>query len=146
MILTIAEVFERFEKAETDADRVNVLRENNTKTLRRVLACAFNPDIEFTTEGRWPNWKPADVPTGMTYGDLHREFDRMYLFIKNHPKRPPTLTEKRSDQLLIQMLEMMPQGDAIVTLNMMGKNLKIKGLTKELAEAAFGPNLLNESV
>jgi hypothetical protein len=145
MILTISEVFEKFEKAETDADRINVLRANNTKTLRKVLACAFNPNIQFTTEGRWPNWKPSDAPTGVTYSDLHREFDRMYLFIVNHPKRPPTLTEKRSNELLVQMLEMMPEGDAIVTLNMMGKNLKIKGLTQEIAEAAF-PNVLNESI
>jgi len=146
MILTIAEVFNLFEKAETDADRINVLRTNNTKTLRKVLACAFNPNIQFTTEGRWPNWKPSDVPTGMTYSDLHREFDRMYLFVQNHPKRPSTLTEKRSNELLVQMLEMMPEGDAIVTLNMMGKNLKIKGLTKEIVETTFGPNLLNESI
>jgi len=146
MILTIAEVFNLFEKAETDADRINVLRTNNTKTLRKVLACAFNPNIQFTTEGRWPKWRPSDVPTGMTYSDLHREFDRMYLFMQNHPKRPPTLTEKRSNELLVQMLEMMPEGDAIVTLNMMGKNLKVKGLTKEIAEAAFGHNLLNESI
>lgn len=146
MILTISEVFERFEKAETDADRINILRENNTKTLRKVLACVFNPEIQFMTEGRWPNWKPSDVPIGMTYSDLHREFDRMYLFIKNHPKRPPTLTEKRSNELLVQMLEMMPEGDAIVTLNMMGKNLKIKGLTKKIAMTAFGSNLLNEEI
>jgi hypothetical protein len=145
MILTISEVFEKFEKAETDADRINVLRANNTRTLRKVLACAFNPNIQFTTEGRWPNWKPSDVPTGVTYSDLHREFDRVYLFIANHPKRPPTLAEKRSNELLIQMLEIMPQGDAIVLLNMMGKNLKVKGLTQEIAEAAFA-NVLNESI
>jgi hypothetical protein len=145
MILTISEVFAKFEKAETDADRINVLRANNTRTLRKVLACAFNPNIQFTTEGRWPNWKPSDAPTGVTYSDLHREFDRMYLFIVNHPKRPPTLTEKRSNELLVQMLEIMSEGDAIVLLNMMGKNLKIKGLTQEIAEAAF-PNVLNESI
>jgi len=40
---------------------------------------------------------------------------------------------------------MMPEGDAIVALNMMGKNLKVKGLTQEIAEAAF-PGLLNESI
>jgi hypothetical protein len=43
------------------------------------------------------------------------------------------------------MLEIMPQGDAIVLLNMMGKNLKVKGLTQEIAKAAF-PNVLNESI
>jgi len=145
MILTISEVFDKFEKAETDADRINVLRANNTKTLRKILACAFNPNIQFTTEGRWPNWKPSDAPAGVTYSDLHREFDRMYLFITNHPKRPPSLSEKRSNELLVQMLEIMPQGDAVVLLNMMGKNLKIKGLTQEIAEAAF-PNVLNESI
>lgn len=144
MILTISEIFEKFEKAETDNERINVLRQNNTRTLRKVLTGAFNPNIEFTTEGRWPNWKPSDAPTGMTYSDLHREFDRMYLFVKNHPKRPLTLSEKRSNELLIQMLEMMPEGDSTVTLNMMGKNLKIKGLTKEIAEAALGE--LNESI
>lgn len=144
MILTISEVFQKFEKAENDVDRINILRENNTRTLRKVLTATFNPSVEFTTEGRWPKWKPSDAPAGVTYSDLHREFDRMYLFVKNHPKRPPTLTEKRSNELLVQMLEMMPEGDAIVTLNMMGKNLKIKGLTKEIAETAIGA--LNESI
>lgn len=144
MIKCIFEVFEEFENAETDAERKNVLLRNNTKTLRKVLTCAFNPDIQFTNEGRWPNWKPSDAPTGVTYSDMHREFDRIYLFIKNHPRRPPTLSEKRSNELLIQMLEMMPEKDAIITLNMMGKNLKIRGLTKELAEEVFGN--LNETI
>ena len=144
MIKTISEVLKDFSEATTEEDRINVLRKNNTKTLRKVLNCVFNPDITFTVE-RWPNFKISDVPAGVTYSDLHREMDRLYLFVNNHPKRPQTLTEKRSEEILIQILEMMTEGDALVLLNMFNKNLKVSGLTKELVEKAL-PGFFAETI
>lgn len=144
MIKLVSEIFDEVEKASSDDGRINILRYNNSSTLRKVLNCTYNPNITFTVK-QWPNFKPSGDPEGLSYATLHNEMSRMYLFIENHPRRPPTLTEKRSNEILIQMLESMTTKEAIVMLNMMMKNLKVKGLTVEIALAAF-PNLMNESI
>lgn len=140
----ISEVFDDLEKASSENDRINILRSNNTPALRKVLNCAYNPEIKFTVS-RWPNFKPSNDPEGLSYASLYSEMDRIYLFIEGHSRRPTTLTEKRSTEILIQMLENMTNKEAITMLNMMMKNLKVKGLNKKVALTAF-PNLMNEVV
>lgn len=140
----VSEVFDELEKATSENDKINILRFNNSIALRKVLACAYNPNIKFTVD-QWPNFKPSDDPAGLSYGSLHTEMDRVYLFIVGHPRRPPTLTEKRSNQILMQILENMTAKEAYIMLNMMSKNLKVKGLTAEVALAAF-PNLFYEAI
>jgi len=140
----VSEVFDEFEKATSENDKVNVLRFNNSIALRKVLYCTFHPNIQFSVK-QWPTFKPSDDPAGLTYGSLHTEMDRVYLFIEGHERRPSTLTEKRSNEILTQMLENMTSKEAYIMLNMMSKNLKIKGLTKEVALAAY-PNLFEEAI
>ena len=140
----VSEVFDEFEKAASKNDRINVLKFNNSIALRKVLHCTFHPNIEFTVK-KWPTFKPSDDPSGLSYGSLHTEIDRVYLFINGHSRRPSTLTEQRSKEILTQMLENMTAKEAYIMLNMMSKNLKVKGLTKEVALAAY-PNLFEEAV
>jgi hypothetical protein len=136
------EIFEEFEKAETNEERVDVLRRNNNYALFNVLQLTFHPASEFMVD-KIPYYKPENVPPGMGHSTIHQELDRVYLMIKNHPRCPPTLTEKRREELLVQMLEALEAKEAVVYMNMFLKNLKVKGLDAKIVREAF-PGIIPE--
>lgn len=134
------EVFEEFEKAPTKAEKIAVLKSNHTQELYAVVQMAFHPDIHFLIE-RVPYYKPDDAPPGMSYSSIQQELDRIYLFVKDHPRIPPGLTQQRREQILVQMLEVLESKEATVLMNMILKNLKVKGLTANLAKEVW-PGIL----
>ena len=134
--LNIYEVFERFEEAPDRESKINVLRENNTNTLRDVLLGAFNPGIKFVIKDI-PDYKCEDVPPGMSYGNMTTALNQAYLFIENHPRVSPNLSQQRKVELLQQSLESLEEKEAKVFANMLMKDLKVKGLTKELVSEAL---------
>lgn len=136
----IYEVFEDFEKSKTKKDKIEVLRKNNNFALQTVLQAVFNPSVEFMVD-KVPYYKPEQVPPGMGYSTIMQELDRLYLLVKDHPKCPPTLSQERREQILIQMLESLEAKEAVVFMNMILKNLKIKGLDDKIVEEAF-PGLI----
>ena len=136
----IYEVFEDFEKSKTKKDKIEVLRKNNNFALQTVLQAVFTPSVEFMVD-KVPYYKPEQVPPGMGYSTIMQELDRLYLLVKDHPKCPPTLSQERREQILIQMLESLEAKEAVVFMNMILKNLKIKGLDDKIVEEAF-PGLI----
>lgn len=136
----IYEVFEEFEKAPTKAEKIAVLQNNNSAVLYAVVQMAFHPNIEFLIE-KVPYYNPDDAPPGMGYSNLSTELDRIYLFVKDHPRMPQGLTQERREQILVQMLEALEAKEATVLMNMILKNLKVKGLTEKLVKEVW-PGIL----
>jgi hypothetical protein len=64
------------------------------------------------------------------------------LLVKGHPRCPENLTQERREQILIQMLEALEGKESVVFMNMILKNLKIKGLDEKIVSEAF-PNILD---
>ena len=59
------EILDRVSKAKTKEEKVTILRENNTDSLRIVLKSSFDPKIEWVfPEGTVP-YTPNDVPAGI---------------------------------------------------------------------------------
>lgn len=137
----IYEIFEEFEKAKGKKEKIEVLQKNDNFALRTVLQAAFHPRVEFMVD-KIPYYKPEQVPPGMGYSTIIQELDRLYLLIKGHPRCPETLTQERREQILIQMLEALEGKESVVFMNMILKNLKIKGLDEKIVTEAF-PNILN---
>ena len=81
------EIFEDFKKVKTKAERIDVLLKNDCYALRNVLLGAFNPNIVFDVENI-PDWRRVDMPAGMSYDHMAGVLQRVYLFQKNHPRRP----------------------------------------------------------
>lgn len=136
----VYEILEEVEKASSKSDKINVLRQNSTYALKSVLKCAFDPRVEFTfTE--IPEYKPDDAPPGLGYSTIHQELSRMYLFEKNNPKVPPTLSEQRKKEILIQILESLEEKEAKVLANMLMKKVDAKGVNYKLVKEAF-PDIL----
>ena len=136
------EVFAEFEKSPSRQDKINILKNNSSYALREVLKGTFNPNIEFTVTNI-PFYKPSDAPPGLGYSSIHQELSRAYLFEKNNPKVSRNLSDKRKEQLLIQILECLEEKEAQIYINMLLKKQRVKGLTSNIVKEAF-PGLLPE--
>jgi hypothetical protein len=134
--VNVYEILDQVENAPDDTTRINILRYNQTPALKDVLLGAFNPYIKFVIK-EIPEYKCEDMPPGMSYGNMATALDKSYLFIEGHPRTPPNLTYERKIQLLQQQLESLESKEAEVFANMILKDLKVKGLTKELVNEAF---------
>ena len=132
----VYEVFDEFKKEKTKAKRIQVLRDNDCYALRQVLLGAFSPHIQFTID-TIPEYKKIDVPPGMSYEHMTGALSRVYLFVKDNDRVPPNLTEKRKQELLIQILESLEPPEAEVYCNMLMKDLKVPYLTPVLIDETF---------
>lgn len=139
----IYEVFDEFKKAKNKVDRIAVLRKNDTKALRDVLIGAFHPSIQFTVD-KVPDFRRVSMPPGMSYDHMSGALSRIYLFMVGNPRVPEGLTEKRKNEILIQILEALEEQEADVFISILKKDLKVPYLTPALIDEAF-PNLLPQS-
>ena len=139
----IYEIFEEFKKAKNRTDRINVLRSNDSYALRQVLLGTFHPDIQFTMS-KAPEFRREKIPAGLSYSHMTSALDRVYLFTKDNPRIPPTLTDKRKMEILLQILESLEEPEADVFLGMLQKDLKIPYLTLAIVNETF-PGLLPQS-
>jgi hypothetical protein len=133
----IYEVFEDFKTAKNKKDRIQVLQNNDSWALRQVLVGTLHPQVEFAiTEA--PKFKRDDnLPPGMAYNNMTQVLDKMYLFMKNNPRTPAGLTDKRRNDLLIQILESLEPKEADVFMGVLLKDQKIPYLTEALVNEAF---------
>lgn len=135
-IKNIYEVFNDFKNAKTKQERLDVLKRNDSFALRSVLQGTFSPSIQFNVKDA-PKYNKVDVPPGLSYSHMTEALSKAYLFVKGHPRRPQGLTEKREEELLLQLLESLEPQEAEVFANMIRKDQKIPYLTVNLIDEAF---------
>jgi hypothetical protein len=140
MMKNIYEILEEVEKAKSREDRIAILRYNSTWALQNVLKGAYDSSVQFTVD-KIPQYKASDAPPGLGYTSIHQELGRVYLFEKNNPKVNSNLTEKRKEQILIQILESLEAKEANVFCNMLLKKPLCKGLSYNVVKEAF-PDLI----
>jgi hypothetical protein len=129
------EIFDEFEKAETKADRIAVLKKYDDPRLRTFLIYSLEPTIEFDVE--IPNYRPAVEPAGLNFTYLDNEMPKAYRFVKNHESRPAGLTPEKQKSLLVVILESLHKDEAELFVRMLKKDLDIKHLTKKLVQEAY---------
>jgi hypothetical protein len=140
-MIQIYEIFDEFEKQKNNRDRVAVLAKYNSTTLVEVLKLTFHPGIQWRVTELPENYKvPTDVMPGITYDNLNSQLRRLYMFQYGH-ETADKLTEKRRNELLIQLLESMEPRNAEVILGIFQKDQHVKGLTYNFVKEVF-PNLL----
>lgn len=134
------EIFRDFERAPDRASKIAVLQKNRRQTLLDVLQGSFHPDIKFVIKSK-PSYRRSDAPPGLGYSSIDIEMKRIYLFVEGAQKVPADLTDIRRQHILIQILEALEAAEADVFMNMLLKDLKVKGLTYKIVQEAF-PGLL----
>lgn len=131
----LTEVLTMVHNASTLDDKKQILKAAETPALLHVLRHAFCPQIEFDVEV--PEYFSSSVPPGLTYANLNGEARRLYIFTKDYTK----ITPYRKRELLLQILESIDESEARLLIQVINKDIKVKGLDASLVESTF-PGLL----
>jgi hypothetical protein len=134
----IYEVFDEFELAKNKKERMNVIAANISKTLADVLQLGFNPNIEWYITEMPESYRAKLTPPGMGYTQLSVELRKLYMFQKGNPTADK-LTDKKREQLLVELLEALEPREAEVVMGIFNKDFGVKGLDYKFAKEAF-PN------
>ena len=135
MKLLINEVLQKVSNAKTKPQKVKLLQQYNTNALRSVLIANFDESIvSLLPPGEVP-YVPNDAPEGTEHTVLEKEYRKLYLFFKGGSS---TLKQSKREELFIQMLEGLSEGEAEVLVLIKDKKLgKRWKITKACVEQAF---------
>ena len=124
----VYEVFDEFAKADSKQDKINVLANNWTPTVKLVLQLAYRPEMEWKHNSYPVRYKKPDTKPGISFASLDTELKRLYIFRKGN-ESAESLTPKRSEELLLIMLESLEPREADVVIGIFKKDLGVNGLT-----------------
>lgn len=139
MKLGISEILSLASSQKIKAEKIRILRENDSIQLRFLLQCAFSNAITWTLPEGAPPYKPS--PELDSQGMFYQEARRLYLFIEGDgiQKAPEGLTEKRKEYLFVQLLETLDSNDAATLIAIKDRNMsdKYPGITEKLIKEAL---------
>ena len=96
--LLFSEVLDKVHKAKTKSQKVAILREHNTDSLRMLLKASFDPTKEWVMpEGEVP-YTPNDAPAGTEHTVLQMEAKNLWRFIKSEAKLLVLAKDKKLHQ------------------------------------------------
>tara|TARA_A200000113_G_scaffold164974_1_gene149535 strand:- start:566 stop:1000 length:435 start_codon:yes stop_codon:yes gene_type:complete len=135
MKLLLNEVLQKVSNAKTKPEKIKLLRQYNTNALRAILIANFDESIvSLLPPGDVP-YTPNDAPEGTEHTVLEKEYRKLYLFFKGGSS---TLKQSKREELFIQMLEGLSEGEAEVLVLVKDKKLgKRWKITKACVEEAF---------
>jgi hypothetical protein len=135
------EIFDEFEKAKNKKERMDVIGNNLSSTLVKVLELCFHPQYQWMISELPENYKiPTDILPGITFDNLNSQLRRLYLFRVGDATAESLSNDKRN-QILTQMLESIEPREVEIILGIFRKDFGIKGLDYKFVKEAF-PNLL----
>jgi hypothetical protein len=134
MKLLISEIIKKASNAKTKAEKIKILRDNNTQALRSILKWNFDAGIiSDLPEGEVP-FNANDAPIGTEHTVLEREAKGLWRFIKG----ANTLTRFKREQMFIQLLEGLHESEAEIICLVKDKKLQDKyRITFAVVKEAF---------
>ena len=134
--LLLSEVLRKVSNAKTKAEKVNLLRENNSQALRSLLIWNFDESvISMIPEGDVP-YTPNDAPVGTDHTRLEQESRGFYRFVKGGQD---SLKSLKRESMFVQLLEGLSAEEAELLCLVKDGNLnsKYKRITKAVIQEAF---------
>ena len=136
--LLIHEVLEKVENQKTKADKVKVLRENESWALKDIIRGSMDSTVKWNLPAGEPPYtpnRPESTPT-----NLLRENVKFKYFVQGGPgtKMPAV----KREQIFIGLIEGVHPNDARLVVDMINKKTP-KGLTRPIVKEAF-PGLLRD--
>lgn len=135
MKLMISEILQKAHNAKTKTEKVKILQENNSQTLRSLFIWNFDESVQSVLpEGEVPYTKnPA--PQGTEHTRLETEGRKLYYFVKGGADNIPMI---RRESMFIQMLEGLHPDEAEILCLVKDKQLHKKyRITKNVVTEAF---------
>lgn len=136
----IYEIFDEFELALTEQDKILVIQKNLNHTLVNVLKLTFHPDFQWLVTDFPTDYKIPDTLPGISTCQLSTELRKLYMFRKGDPTAEK-MTERKRKELLIQLLESLEPREAEVIIGIFKKDQGVDGLTYEFVKGCF-PDML----
>ena len=133
--LSIPEVLESLENKSSE-EKVKILRENDSKALRDILALNFRDDVIFNLPGDRPSeLKLEETPIGLSTNTLYQQSRKLKIFIKGSGY--DHLPQFKRESLFLQILESVHSSEAEILLQLcIDRKLKTS-LTVEETNKAF---------
>jgi hypothetical protein len=132
----IYEVFDEFETAKTKQQRMDIIGRNLSKVLTEVLQLGFHPEPKWYFDEIPDGFVIKDVPAGMSYAKLSTEMRKLYMFQKGN-EIADKLTDKKREQLLVELLQNLEPREAEVIMGIFRKDFGVKGLDYKFVKEAF---------
>ena len=136
MDLLISEILDKVSKAKTKQNKIALLKEYDSPSLRMVIKSSFDPKIKWSLpEGEVP-FKRNEAPAGTEHSTLAYESRRLYHYIEGGN---PSLSQTKRETMFVQMLEGLHDTEADVLVAAKDKSLHqaYKGLSANVVKEAF---------
>ena len=134
--LLISEILRKVSNAKTKAEKIKILRENNTVALRQLMIINFDESvISLLPEGDVP-YTPNDAPVGTDHTRLEQEYRGLYRFFQGGDGKLPAL---KRESMFVQLLEGLAAEEAelLVLVKDGQMNKSYKRITKAVISEAF---------
>jgi len=111
---------------------INFLRNNGKPTVKLLLKYLLDKNVKFhTTE--CPSFTPDNSLREAPISILEQELKRFYIFEENYLN----CSLQRKNQLLVQILEMLNEEEAILVCNLLQRKNPYKKITKNFVLEVF---------
>ena len=134
MKLLMHEVLQKVSNAKTKKEKIALLEKFNTPALRMLFIINFDDSVvSLLPPGKVP-YQPNDAPVGTEHTNLQKEARLLHHFFKGGS----SLKQAKREQMFIQMLEGLNEGEAEVLVLVKDKKLgKRWKITKACVSEAF---------
>lgn len=135
MKLMISEILQKAHNAKTKGEKVKILQENNSQTLRSLFIWNFDETVKSALpEGEVP-YTPNPAPIGTEHTRLETEGRKLYYFVQGGANN---LTAVKRENMFISMLEGLYKDEAEILCLVKDKQLHKKyRITKNVVTEAF---------
>ena len=137
--LLFSEILDKVHKAKTKSQKVAILRQHNTDSLRMLLKASFDPTkIWVMPEGEVP-YTPNEAPAGTEHTVLAQEAKKLWRFIKGADN---VTKQHQKENMFFQMLEGLHESEAKLLIAAKDKRIHqvYKGLSTNVVKEAFDWN------
>ena len=133
--LSIPEVLESLENKSSE-EKVKILKENDSKALRDILALNFRDDVIFNLPKERPSeLKLEETPIGLSTNTLYQQSRKLKIFIKGSGY--DHLPQLKRENLFLQILESIHSSEAELLLQLCVDRKLKTSLTLEEVNKAF---------
>jgi hypothetical protein len=131
----VFEVLQKVSAAKKKADKISILKQNDSTALRTVIQGCYHPGINLDLPEVDPPYEACDAHNAPS--SLHRKWKDFGYFTGAHTKK---LGKVKIEIMFIQLLESIHPEDAKIVLQMKAKK-PFKGISSALVKEVY-PNLI----
>ncbi len=131
----VFEILQNVATAKKKAEKISILKQNDTAALRTILQGCYHPGIKLDLPKSDPPYSPSDAHNAPS--NLHNRWKDFGYLTGSYTKR---LGKIKIETMFIQLLEAIHPEDAKIVLQMKNKK-PFKGISSALVKEVY-PNLM----